>query len=85
MWYHCYFHFINNEKYLLLLGKAVRFDGFVTAIHEGKRYANVTYELKDGEGNTSIEKGAYLIVDGGWENYVKLCYINLRYDDIISS
>ena len=63
--HYCFLNFINKEKQLLLLGKAVRFDGFVTAIHEGRRYANVTYELKDSEGNTSIEKGAYLIVDGG--------------------
>ena len=38
----------------------VKFDGYVTQIHEKQLYQNVEFELMDSNG-----KGAYLIVDGG--------------------
>ena len=40
------------------------------ASHEGKeRYANVEFDLIDEDGNIIKEKGAYLIVDGGYHKW----------------
>ena len=47
----------------------VRFDGFVTAIHNRELYQDVKYNLKDLNGNEREEKGAYLIVDGGYHKW----------------
>ena len=44
----------------------VKFNGFVSDIHEGKRYVNVEFDLIDKDGNIIEEKGAYLIIDGGY-------------------
>lgn len=47
----------------------VRFDGFVTQIHNGELYADVPYQLLDDHGNVTHEKGLYLIVDGGYHKW----------------
>ena len=43
----------------------VKFDGFVTSIHDGNIYSDTTYKLKTSKGNIIEEKGSYLITDGG--------------------
>jgi hypothetical protein len=47
----------------------VKFDGFITAIHDGELYADVPYSLTAEDGSVSIEKGLYLIVDGGYHKW----------------
>lgn len=47
----------------------VKFDGFVTKIHQGELYADIPYNLVDNEGNIKEEKGLYLIVDGGYHKW----------------
>ena len=44
----------------------VKFDGFVTAIHEGGIYSEVPYSIVNEDGVVRTEKGLYLIVDGGY-------------------
>lgn len=43
----------------------VKFDGAVAAVRQGK-YKDVEYTLKDKDGEDVQEKGAWLIVDGGY-------------------
>ena len=47
----------------------VKFDGFVSAIHDGDIYGDVPYILTDDNGTISEEKGLYLIVDGGYHKW----------------
>lgn len=47
----------------------VKFDGFVTAINNGKLYQDVPYILATDEGNEIQLKGLYLIVDGGYHKW----------------
>jgi hypothetical protein len=47
----------------------VKFDGFVTKIHNGELYADVPFDLVDKEGKVTREKGLYLIVDGGYHKW----------------
>ena len=47
----------------------VKFDGFVSSIHDGTLYSDVEYELLDEEGVPKPQKGAYLIVDGGYHKW----------------
>lgn len=47
----------------------VKFDGFVSAIHDGTLYQNETFELLDEEGVPTEQKGLYLIVDGGYHKW----------------
>jgi Plant transposon protein len=47
----------------------VRFDGFVTEIHDGVRYSDVTYPMLNLRGEEYIEKGAWLLVDGGYHKW----------------
>ena len=47
----------------------VKFDGFVTAIHDGDIYSDVEFDLKKNDGTTTKEKGLYLIVDGGYHKW----------------
>jgi hypothetical protein len=47
----------------------VRFDGFVTSIRDKKAYAEVTFELLDKNGIAHLQKGVYLIVDGGYHQW----------------
>ena len=47
----------------------VKFDGFVTDIHQGKLYSDVPYKLFDDMGGVIDEKGLYLIVDGGYHKW----------------
>jgi hypothetical protein len=47
----------------------VKFDGFVTSIHNGEVYAEVTFTLLDADGAERVEKGLYLIVDGGYHKW----------------
>ena len=47
----------------------VKFDGFVTAIHDGRLYSDVEFDLKKNDGTTVKEKGLYLIVDGGYHKW----------------
>lgn len=47
----------------------VKFDGFVTAIHDGSLYKDVTFDLLDEEGMSHQQKGLYLIVDGGYHKW----------------
>lgn len=42
----------------------VKFDSFVTKVREECK--DVEYTLKDSDGTTYTERGAYLIVDGGY-------------------
>ena len=44
----------------------VRFDGFLTAIHEGRSYADVEYQLYNSDGTKTTYQGAYVLVDGGY-------------------
>ena len=44
----------------------VRFDGFLTSIHEGKRYGDVEYDLCNNDGSKTKCKGAWILVDGGY-------------------
>lgn len=44
----------------------VRFDGFVTDIHDGLKYKDVTYSMKTVTGEAYEESGAWLLVDGGY-------------------
>jgi Plant transposon protein len=53
----------RNDKTIL------RFDGFVTAIHSGTLYNDVKFMLKTLKGEDIEEKGAYLIVDGGYHKW----------------
>lgn len=47
----------------------VRFDGFVTQIHNGELYADVPYDVCNEDGTVTQEKGLYLIVDGGYHKW----------------
>lgn len=47
----------------------VKFDGFVTAIHDGKIYKDVPFNMVDCKGVVREEKGLYLIVDGGYHKW----------------
>ena len=47
----------------------VRFDGFVSAIHDGDLYSNVSYKMCEDTGEEYIEKGCYLLVDGGYHKW----------------
>jgi hypothetical protein len=47
----------------------VKYDSFVTSIHDGKLYADVEYTLKTKDGVDIVEKGLYLIVDGGYHKW----------------
>lgn len=44
----------------------VRFDGFLTSIHEGLKYDDVTYELYNRNGSKTSYRGAWALVDGGY-------------------
>ena len=44
----------------------VKFDGFVTALHDDTLYNDVVYDLLDKDGVPRQQKGLYLIVDGGY-------------------
>ena len=55
----------------------VKFNRFVSDIHEGKRYGNVEFDLIDKDGNIIEEKGAHLIFDGRSKGGVVLVYTNL--------
>ena len=46
----------------------VRFDGFVSAIHDGDLYANVRCKMCKENGEEYLEKGCYLLVDGGYHS-----------------
>lgn len=47
----------------------VKFDGFITSIHDGERYADVPFYMHDQDGNKIEEKGLYVIVDGGYHKW----------------
>ena len=47
----------------------VKFDGFVTAIHDEGLYSDVEFDLKKTDGSVIKEKGLYLIVDGGYHKW----------------
>lgn len=47
----------------------VRFDGFVTAIHDERLYQDVTYPMMTISGKEYTEQGAYLLVDGGYHKW----------------
>jgi hypothetical protein len=47
----------------------VRFDGFVTDIHDGVRYKDVKYKMRTIEGEEYEETGAWLLVDGGYHKW----------------
>jgi hypothetical protein len=47
----------------------VRFDGFVTDIHDGLKYADVTFPMVTISGEEYMEKGAWLLVDGGYHKW----------------
>lgn len=47
----------------------VKFDGFVTALHDGTLYNDVVYDLLDKDGVPRQQKGLYLIVDGGYHKW----------------
>jgi Plant transposon protein len=47
----------------------VRFDGFVTDIHDGIRYKDVTYPMNTITGQQFEQKGAWLLVDGGYHKW----------------
>ena len=47
----------------------VRFDGFVTEIHDGLKYKDVTYPMVTIRGEEYQEKGAWLLVDGGYHKW----------------
>ena len=50
------------------------------ASHEGKeRYANVEFDLIDEDGNIIKEKGAYLIVDGGYHKFYIIYILYIIY------
>lgn len=41
----------------------VKFDGLISAIHDGTRYANVEFDLCGSNGELIRERGLYVIVD----------------------
>ena len=47
----------------------VRFDGFVTDIHDGVKYSDVKFDMKNIKGEEYEEKGAWLLVDGGYHKW----------------
>lgn len=47
----------------------VKFDGLISAIHEGTRYANVEFDLCGSNGELIRERGLYVIVDGGYHKW----------------
>ena len=47
----------------------VRFDGFVSAIHDEDLYSNVRYKMCKENGEEYLEKGCYLLVDGGYHKW----------------
>ena len=47
----------------------VKFDDFVTALHDGKIYKDVTFDLLDKDGVPRQQEGLYLIVDGGYHKW----------------
>ena len=47
----------------------MKFDGYVTSIHDRKLYQNKTFELLDEEGVPRLQTGLYLIVDGGYHKW----------------
>ena len=53
----------RNDKTIVL------FNGFVSSIHSGELYKDVKLKLKDLKGVEYEEKGAYLIVDGGYHKW----------------
>ena len=44
----------------------VKFDGFIAAINDLELYNDVTFMLRTENDGVEIEKGLYLIVDGGY-------------------
>ena len=50
----------------------VKFDGYVTSIHDRKLYQNETFELLDEEGVPRLQTGLYLIMDGGYHKWRRL-------------
>ena len=47
----------------------VRFDGFVSSIHDEELYQDVKYTLCKDTGEEFTEKGCYLLVDGGYHKW----------------
>lgn len=47
----------------------VRFDGFVSDIHDGLKYEDVKYKINTIDGVEEEEKGAWLLVDGGYHKW----------------
>ena len=47
----------------------VRFDVFVSDIHDGVKYQDVTYPMRMLTGVEYEEKGAWLLVDGGYHKW----------------
>ena len=47
----------------------VRFDGFVSDIHDGLKYADVKYKMNTMDGVEYEEEGAWLLVDGGYHKW----------------
>ena len=47
----------------------VRFDGFVTDIHDGIKYHDVTFPMCDIKGEEYEEKGAWLLCDNGYHKW----------------
>jgi hypothetical protein len=47
----------------------VRFDGFVSSLHEGEIYGDIKYKLSNSNGEEIEEQGLYLIVDGGYHKW----------------
>ena len=47
----------------------VKFDGFVTLIHDRGPYSDVEFDIKKYDGTITKGKGLYLIVDGGYQKW----------------
>eukprot|EP00041_Stephanoeca_diplocostata_P011735 m.194027 g.194027 ORF g.194027 m.194027 type:complete len:294 (-) comp18645_c0_seq3:1508-2389(-) len=47
----------------------VNFDDFVLSIRDRRRYADLEWERWDRDGSTHMEKGAFLICDGGYHRW----------------
>ena len=47
----------------------VKYDKFITDIHEKKKYQDVTFTLHKRNGEDSILKGAWILCDGGYHRW----------------
>ena len=70
---------VNHRRWIMAVSKGfygsyndntiVKYDKFITDIHEKKKYQDVTFTLHKRNGEDSILKGAWILCDGGYHRW----------------